>query len=74
MRTNSRQRYQDAPYASMRNKETYGYRTLDGKTMPSERINIMGRRFATWFSGGKHPRTSVHRISTYGEGSEPKNT
>ena len=55
-------------------KPTYGYNTLDGKTTPSERISIIGRRFATMLSGGKQPRTSVHRISTYGEGSEPKKT
>lgn len=40
-----------------------GYITFEGKTTPSERISIIGRRFATWFSGGRHPTTSVQRTS-----------
>lgn len=45
---------------------------LDGNTTPSERTMTIGRRFTTGFSGGMHPRTSVHLTSTNDEGSEPK--
>lgn len=48
--------------------------TLEGKTIPSDRTRTIGRRFTGWFSGGRQPKTSVHLTSTYGEGSEPKNT
>ncbi|EGO25251.1 hypothetical protein SERLADRAFT_465122 [Serpula lacrymans var. lacrymans S7.9] len=47
---------------------------LEGNTTPSALIKIIGLLFATWFSGGKHPSTSVHLTSTYGEGSDPKKT
>jgi len=50
--------------------------TGEGKTTPSPRTRIIGRRFVSWFSGagGGHPRTSEHRTSTYGDGSDPKKT
>ena len=35
---------------------------------------MIGRRLVLPESGGRQPRTSVQRTSTYGEGSEPKNT
>lgn len=35
---------------------------------------MIGRRLTIWLSGGRHPNTSVQRTSTYGDGSEPKNT
>lgn len=47
---------------------------LEGNTTPSDLIKIIGRRLATCDSGGRQPRTSVQRISTYGEGSDPKKT
>lgn len=42
----------------------YGYIVLEGNTTPSDLIRITGRRLATWDSGGRHPSTSVQRIST----------
>ena len=47
---------------------------LDGKTMPSGLTRMIGLRLLLADSGGRHPSTSVHRTSTYGDGSEPKNT
>ena len=47
---------------------------FEGKTTPSCRTNTIGLRFMLFDSGGRHPRTSVQRTSTYGDGSEPKNT
>lgn len=35
---------------------------------------MIGLRFVLAESGGRQPSTSVHRTSTYGDGSEPKNT
>ena len=35
---------------------------------------MIGLRFVLPDSGGRHPSTSVQRTSTYGDGSEPKNT
>ena len=35
---------------------------------------MIGLRLVLPESGGRHPRTSVQRTSTYGDGSEPKNT
>src|SRR5216683_3627198 len=48
--------------------------TDDGKTTPSPRTRIIGRRFVSWFSDGRHPKTSEHRTSTNGDGSDPKKT
>lgn len=42
--------------------------------MPSGRTRTIGLRFVLAESGGRHPRTSVHRTSTYGDGSDPKKT
>ena len=47
---------------------------FEGKTTPSWRTRMIGLRFVLPDSGGRHPSTSVHRTSTYGEGSEPKKT
>lgn len=52
----------------------HGYIVFDGNTTPSERMRMMGRRLPICDSGGRHPSTSVQRTSTYGDGSEPKNT
>ena len=52
----------------------YGYITLEGKTTPSPRTRMIGRRLVGWFSGGRQPSTSVQRTSTYGDGSDPKKT
>ena len=42
--------------------------------MPSGLTRMIGLRLLLADSGGRHPSTSVHRTSTYGDGSEPKNT
>ena len=47
---------------------------FDGNTTPSGRTRMIGLRFVLPDSGGRHPSTSVHRTSTYGDGSEPKKT
>lgn len=47
---------------------------FDGNTTPSWRTRTIGRRLVFCESGGRHPSTSAHRTSTYGDGSEPKNT
>jgi hypothetical protein len=57
-----------------RTQKDYGYITLEGKTTPSDLIKTMSFRLVGCDSGGKHPKTSVHRTSTYGDGSEPKKT
>jgi hypothetical protein len=48
--------------------------TDEGKITPSPRTRIIGRRFVIWCSGGRHPKTSEHRTSTNGDGSDPKKT
>jgi hypothetical protein len=46
----------------------------DGKITPSPLTRMMGTRFESGSSGGEHPKTSVQRISTKGDGTEPKKT
>lgn len=47
---------------------------FEGNTTPSCRTRMIGLRLGFWDSGGRQPRTSVQRTSTYGDGSEPKKT
>lgn len=52
----------------------HGYIVLEGNTTPSGLTSMIGLRFMLFDSGGKHPSTSVHLTSTYGDGSDPKKT
>jgi len=51
-----------------------GYKTDDGNTTPSPRTSNICVRLGRGASGGKQVKTSVQRISTCGDGSDPKNT
>ena len=73
-RTGERQTQAERQRGREAGRDDYGYTVEVGNTTPSCLTRTIGRRFVDCVSGGRHPSTSEHRISTYGDGSDPKKT